>query len=505
MMSINPQENDILIPFSKDHGGTKNFREKIVDIYNVKSSFTEKRQALQTLISYLRIHEGCQFLERNTEDDKWYGVTDDKVLLKAYEYYFFFMVFDHSSVYAHSLCGDDNSIHSQIKNHQNKRHKPCDAFDMNRNPAMYCIGDTKNNIPNNADHFEASHGNVEEVGKITVTTAIEEYVDTDVVFGCGVSTAGKGCYRRLIKENLHLYMTAEDNEKRSIASLLVDTLMKDEKRRFIHSKTNENGGLRYLNRDKAIEKAMQTFKFRIRKERRRRTQENPKNSELDHSLNGRKENEDDEHEHDNGNQSRPTTKILKSYTENDDISIIAMDVSVDNLSPVASICADSDPRPTEETIQQSTENVDHFFDHTAPSSTCSAKNFTRNINPMVVQQNNMTNKMFPLHFACQYSQSGLEIQQLVKEYPMAVKQKDVDGKYPLPIACQFYQPESVIQVLVKEYPLAVQERDSEGYYPLHLACLKKQSDLVIQLLVNEYPMAVQQKTKYGDYPLHLAC
>jgi ankyrin repeat protein len=63
------------------------------------------------------------------------------------------------------------------------------------------------------------------------------------------------------------------------------------------------------------------------------------------------------------------------------------------------------------------------------------------------------------------------IQLLLETYPMALKQKDKDGRYPLHLACKHKQWEAVIKFLVDKYPVAIQREGKRGYYPLEWALL----------------------------------
>jgi hypothetical protein len=53
----------------------------------------------------------------------------------------------------------------------------------------------------------------------------------------------------------------------------------------------------------------------------------------------------------------------------------------------------------------------------------------------------------------------------------------------------------VIRLLIKEYPLAVQQKENGDYYPLHLACRYSQSERVLLVLIN----LCLQAAKYSNY------
>jgi hypothetical protein len=59
---------------------------------------------------------------------------------------------------------------------------------------------------------------------------------------------------------------------------------------------------------------------------------------------------------------------------------------------------------------------------------------------------------------------------LMELYPEAIRYKNHHGQYPLHIACLTHQSDRVIQELIKQFPFAVQEKDSFGLLSIAL-CL----------------------------------
>jgi ankyrin repeat protein len=98
-----------------------------------------------------------------------------------------------------------------------------------------------------------------------------------------------------------------------------------------------------------------------------------------------------------------------------------------------------------------------------------------------------------LHYACLENAPSSFVEQLIKVYPPAAREKDQDGCYPLLYAITNFQSNEVIQLLLQEYPVAVHHHDKHGWYPLHYACQNNFSEEVIRMLITEYPMAVRKQ------------
>jgi ankyrin repeat protein len=116
-----------------------------------------------------------------------------------------------------------------------------------------------------------------------------------------------------------------------------------------------------------------------------------------------------------------------------------------------------------------------------------------------------------------------EIQNLVKDYPGAVKARNKDGVCPLDVAGLYGAPLEVIQFLAERYPAAAKIRyKSAGWWwrcsrwsnrsttarrrlPLHYACRGKASLEVIRYLLELEPDAIKAPGLRGMLPLHEAC
>jgi ankyrin repeat protein len=112
-----------------------------------------------------------------------------------------------------------------------------------------------------------------------------------------------------------------------------------------------------------------------------------------------------------------------------------------------------------------------------------------------------------------------EIQNLVKDFPAAVKARNKEGVCPLDVACLYGAPLEVIQFLAEQYPAAVKIRYKSGRWrwsnrmsillhrrlPLHWACRGKASLEVIRCLLELEPDAISSPGLRGMLPLHEAC
>jgi ankyrin repeat protein len=118
-----------------------------------------------------------------------------------------------------------------------------------------------------------------------------------------------------------------------------------------------------------------------------------------------------------------------------------------------------------------------------------------------------------------------EIQNLVKDFPGAIKARNKDGVCPLDVACLYGAPMEVVQFLAERHPVAVKIRYKSGQWwqytrwrsnatttaavhrrlPLHYACRGKASMDVIRYLLELEPDAIKAPGLRGMLPLHEAC
>jgi hypothetical protein len=357
-MTIAPLDNDVLIPLSKNNDGTVNFRKKIDDIYNTNSIMKEKKHELSKLMVLYR-YEKCRFLERNADDDNWYEINDEKVLLKIYEYYLT-IVFDGPLAQTQR---DHNQ--QQDKHHnQNKRHKTNgDALNATNDSGNRSIVSTNPAVPQivDSDDDSSSDNVVDGIEASTSTstdtnTLIDQYIDTDVVFARGVFTAGTVLYRTLIQQKIQLYKTANNDTKRSIAISIVDTIMIHGKRRFVECKTSENGTDKYwriLSTKEAIDKAMHTFRDKVRKDRIKASKN--RTNEIDINEGMQYEQDDNSSHNKNSSVKRKSIPIYQSQS-NTTIQNMEYSGNVTNIDRL-SLLAYASNNAAQESIQPTTNNV----------------------------------------------------------------------------------------------------------------------------------------------------
>jgi hypothetical protein len=108
-----------------------------------------------------------------------------------------------------------------------------------------------------------------------------------------------------------------------------------------------------------------------------------------------------------------------------------------------------------------------------------------------------------LREACsEQPQSIDKIRYLVKDCPVALRSKDVNGSIPLHYACKNTAPLEVVQLLVEQWPEAVKKTTVNGSLPLHYACSNRASLQVIEYLVEQWPEAIKTKNRTGRTPLN---
>lgn len=104
--------------------------------------------------------------------------------------------------------------------------------------------------------------------------------------------------------------------------------------------------------------------------------------------------------------------------------------------------------------------------------------------------------------------SGIQfqtIQQILQQYPDAVKATNDKGDLPVHLACFNEASLQVVELLVSYYPESLRIQDSQGSLAIHWACFGTSPLIVIQVLLLHYPESIAAKTHKGQIPLHYAC
>lgn len=112
-----------------------------------------------------------------------------------------------------------------------------------------------------------------------------------------------------------------------------------------------------------------------------------------------------------------------------------------------------------------------------------------------------------LQQACSHpsTDSFQTVQQILQQYPDAVKATNNKGDLPLHLACFNGASLQVVELLVSYYPESLRISDSQGSLAIHWACFGTSPLIVIQNLLLQYPESISIKTSNGQIPLHYAC
>lgn len=107
--------------------------------------------------------------------------------------------------------------------------------------------------------------------------------------------------------------------------------------------------------------------------------------------------------------------------------------------------------------------------------------------------------------ACRNGSSLEELQEMLQQYPEAVKDTDDLGMTPLHQACRCGLSLEIIQCLVRAWPESVQVAAKDGRLPLHVSCMNQPLLAVVEFLIKASPESVNALDFNRKLPLHAAC